>query len=275
MPELPEVQTVVNELHERLSGRRFAAGAEVLWPRTIGFPDALEFPARLAGRCVSGVRRRAKYILIELEDGGVLVVHLRMTGNLHFAPRGAEPHRHLRARLPLLDGDELRFADMRKFGRIYLGEEQELSAVIPLSRLGPEPLAAEFTPEVLGRVLHGRRRPIKTALLDQSVVAGLGNIYVDEALFRAGIDPRRSAATLDLQEIEALHGAIRQSLQGALDNGGTSFRDYLSAWGRKGTNQDELLVFRRTGEPCPRCGGPLLRIVVGGRGTHYCPVCQR
>jgi formamidopyrimidine-DNA glycosylase len=275
MPELPEVQTVVDELDQRLTGRRFARGAEILWPRTVGYPEAVAFADRLAGRAVSGARRRAKYILIDLDDGLLLVVHLRMTGNLHFAPPSEPPHRHLRARLPLEDGEELRFADMRKFGRLYLGDEAELASVIPLARLGPEPLAEDFTLERLRAALAGRRGPIKQALLDQSVIAGLGNIYVDEALFRAGIHPLRPAGSLDADERTALHAGIQASLRQALGNGGTSFRDYLSTWGRKGTNQDALLVFRRQGEACVRCGAPLQRIVVGGRGTHYCAQCQR
>ena len=275
MPELPEVQVVVNELGVRLVGRRFAPGAEILWARTIGYPAAADFPARIAGQTVTGARRRAKYILLDLEHGDVLVVHLRMTGNLHFAAPADPPHRHLRARLPLEDGEELRYADMRKFGRIYLGSEEALAGVLPLARLGPEPLAEDFTAERLRLALAGKRGPIKPLLLDQGVVAGLGNIYVDEALFRAGIDPRRPAHSLTDEELASLHAGIQAALRQALGNGGTSFRDYLSTWGRKGSNQEELLVFRRHGEACPRCGGPLQRIVVGGRGTHFCAQCQR
>ena len=275
MPELPEVQTVVGELGQRLVGRRFAPGAQALWARTIGHPSPMAFAERLAGQRVGGVRRRAKYILIELEGTDLLVVHLRMTGNLHFADTGAPEHPHLRARLPLEDGEELRFADMRKFGRLYLGTPDELAGVIPLGTLGPEPLEPDFSPKRLGSALAGKRGQIKPVLLDQTVVAGLGNIYVDEALFRAGIDPRRAAGSLTPAEVEVLHAGIQAALQQALGNGGTSFRDYLSTWGRKGSNQDELMVFRRHGEPCPRCGNPLERIVVGGRGTHLCPTCQR
>ncbi|HWE62675.1 MAG TPA: bifunctional DNA-formamidopyrimidine glycosylase/DNA-(apurinic or apyrimidinic site) lyase, partial [Chloroflexota bacterium] len=275
MPELPEVQTVVNELGDRLVGRRFAPGAEILWERTIGYPDAGGFAERIAEHTVQGVRRRAKYILIDLDSAALLVVHLRMTGNLHFAAPGEPAHRHLRARFPLADGEELRFADMRKFGRIYLGREEDLATVLPLARLGPEPLADGFTPELLRAALARRRGPIKSVLLDQTVVAGLGNIYVDEALFRAGIDPRRPAESLADGELAALHAGIQETLRQAIGNGGTSFRDYLSTWGRKGANQDALLVFRRQGESCPRCGQPLLRIVVGGRGTHFCRACQR
>ena len=275
MPELPEVQTVVDELQQRLVGRCFASGASFDLARTAGHPAAEAFSARLAGRCIIGVRRRGKYILIDLDSHELLVIHLRMTGNLHFAPAGTPAPPHLRARLPLQDGEELRFADMRTFGRLYLGTADELAAVIPLDRLGPEPLEEAFSVESLRARLHGRRGAIKPVLLDQQVIAGLGNIYVDEALFLAKIDPRRPADSLTEEDLLALHGAIRAVLNGALANGGTSFRNYLSTWGRKGTNQDQLQVFRRQGAACPRCGTPLIRIVVGGRGTHLCPTCQR
>jgi formamidopyrimidine-DNA glycosylase len=274
MPELPEVQMVVNELQERLTGRRFAPGATFLWERTAGFPAAAEFAERLAGREVTGVRRRAKYILVDLDSGEQLVIHLRMTGNLHFADPSEPPHPHLRARLPLSDGQELRFADTRKFGRLYLGTPLELEAVIPLHRLGPEPLDDDFTVELLRSRLSRRHGAIKAALMDQALLAGLGNIYADEALFRARIDPRRPADTLSDSEVAALHAGILASLHQALGSGGTSFRDYLSTYGRKGDNEENLQVFRRNGEACIRCGNPLQRIVVGGRGTHYCAVCQ-
>jgi formamidopyrimidine-DNA glycosylase len=181
----------------------------------------------------------------------------------------------LRVRLPLTDGEELRFVDTRTFGRLYLGTADELAAVIPLQQLGPEPLEEAFTVETLRARLAGRRGAIKSTLLDQRVLAGLGNIYADEALFLAKIDPRRPANSLTDDELVALHAAIQAVLAGALANGGTSFRNYLSTWGRKGANQEQLQVFRRQSEACPRCGTPLIRIVVGGRSTHLCPTCQR
>jgi formamidopyrimidine-DNA glycosylase len=275
MPELPEVQTVVDQLGRRLSGRAFAAGTAFVWPGTAGYPEAALLAAELTGRRVLGVRRRAKYILIDLDDGRLLVIHLRMTGFLHFAPPGAPDHRHLRARLPLESGEELRFADMRKFGRFYLGTLEELSAVIPLASLGPEPLASEFTPETLGARLAGRGGAVKSVLLDQRVLAGLGNIYADEALFQAGIDPRRPARGLGEAEIAALHAGIVAVLRQALGSGGTTFRDYRGTEGLRGENEPDLQVFHRQGRPCPRCGATLLRCVVGGRGTHFCPSCQQ
>jgi formamidopyrimidine-DNA glycosylase len=275
MPELPEVQTVVDQLDERLTGRRIALGGAFLWPGTAGYPEADALIARVTGRQVAGVRRRAKYILVDLGDDLLLVIHLRMTGNLHFAAPEDPAHPYLRARLPLDNGQELRFADMRKFGRLYAGVPDELDTVIPLARLGPEPLDEGFTPAALGERLAGKRGPIKSALLDQSVLAGLGNIYVDEALFRAGIAPLRPAGSLAAVELDQLHAGIVAALREALANRGTTFRDYLSVSGEMGDNEPNLQVFRRHGQSCVRCGQPLARIVVGGRGTHYCPNCQR
>jgi formamidopyrimidine-DNA glycosylase len=274
MPELPEVQSVVDELAVRLRGRTFIAGAQLPWPPTIAYPAPENFAARLTGRAVIGVRRRAKYIIIDLDNDTMLMAHLRMTGHIHFTAPEEEPDRHLRVCLPLDDGTELRFADMRKFGRIYLGTEGELAAVTPIARLGPEPLDADFTAAVLGARLAGRRGPIKPALLDQSVLAGLGNIYVDEALFRAGIAPLRAADTLSEADLSALREAIVATLAEALERGGTTFRDYLSVAGNQGNNMPNLRVFHRDGEPCPRCGTMLERMVVAGRGTHWCRTCQ-
>ncbi|HVC81141.1 MAG TPA: bifunctional DNA-formamidopyrimidine glycosylase/DNA-(apurinic or apyrimidinic site) lyase [Chloroflexota bacterium] len=275
MPELPEVQSVVDELAARLPGRSFTGGSDLLWAPIVGYPAPEGFGERLEGRTVSGVRRRAKYIIIDLDDGQVLVVHLRMTGRLHFAAPDEAADRHLRARLPLDDATELRFADMRKFGRLYLGRVAEIESVTALGSLGPEPLEPAFTAPVLGARLAGKRGPIKSVLLDQSVVAGLGNIYADEALFRAGIAPRRAAGSLTEEELSALHDGIVATLSEAVERGGTSFRNYLSVAGRRGGNMPNLQVFRRDGEPCLRCGTVLARTVVGGRGTHWCPSCQR
>jgi formamidopyrimidine-DNA glycosylase len=274
MPELPEVQSVVDELAARLPGRVFTGGSDLLWAPVVGHPDPEGFGERLEGRRVSGVRRRAKYIIIDLDDGQVLVVHLRMTGRLHFAAPDEAADRHLRARLPLDDATELRFADMRKFGRLYLGTEAEIGVVTALGALGPEPLEPAFTAPILGARLAGKRGPIKSALLDQSVVSGLGNIYADEALFRAGIAPRRAGGSLTEEELSALRDGIVATLSEAVERGGTTFRNYLSVAGRRGGNMPNLRVFRRDGEPCLRCGAVLARTVVGGRSTHWCPGCQ-
>lgn len=273
MPELPEVQTVVSELATRLVGRTIM-GAEVLWPRTVGYPEPELFMATLAGQRVVAMGRRAKYILAHLCGGGQLVIHLRMTGRITIEPAQAPRDLHTRLVLRLDGGDEVRFADMRKFGRFYLLEPGEAPPLPSYATLGPEPLEPDFTPELWAARVAGRRGNVKAALLDQRLVAGLGNIYVDEALFRARIHPRRALQTLRPQEVAALHEAIVYVLRRAIVRSGTSFSDYRTTWGHLGGFQEELSVFRKAGAPCPTCGTPIERDVVAGRGTHYCPRCQ-
>ncbi len=274
MPELPEVQTVASELDARLVGRTIT-GVEALWPRTIGHPTPEEFVAALPGHRVEGVGRRAKYIMIALSGDAYLVVHLRMTGRITIEPSAAPRDPHTRLVLTLDGGDELRFADTRKFGRFYYVPAGAAMPLPSFAALGPEPLEADFTPVLLVARVAARRGNIKAALLDQRLVAGLGNIYVDEALWRARLHPRRTLQSLAPEEIERLHEAIVYVLRRAIGSGGTSFSDYRTTWGRLGGYQEELSVFRKTGAPCPRCGAPIERDVVAGRGTHYCPHCQK
>lgn len=275
MPELPEVETVVRDLRRAgLVGRR-VVDLTVRWPRTLDRPSAETARARLAGARVEGVRRRGKFILIDLSTGEVLLIHLRMTGQVDVQPAGVpldEKHHHLLLRFD--DGEELRFRDTRKFGRIYLVEDE---AEI-VGRLGPEPVDRRFTVEAFRERLAGRRARVKPLLLDQHFVAGLGNIYVDEALFRAGIHPVRTVDTLTEEEITALFVAMREVLDEGIDNHGTTLGEastnYLSVAGRRGSNKENLRVFRRTGDPCHVCERPVQRIVLGGRSTHFCPTCQ-
>jgi formamidopyrimidine-DNA glycosylase len=274
VPELPEVETVASELNERLSGRRIL-GAEILWPRTVAHPAHERFASQIEGERIERVGRRAKYIVVQLGSGAQLLIHLRMTGGLTLEPATAPRSAHLRLVLQLDRGDELRFTDMRKFGRFYLlapGEEMPLPS---FTELGPEPLEDDFTVSTLAERLAARRGTLKAALLDQRLVAGLGNIYVDEALFFAGLHPCRSPQSLRPEEVAALHGAIVFVLSRAVGAKGTTFSDYRTSWGRLGGYQEELSVFRKQGAPCPRCGTPIERGVVAGRGTHWCPACQR
>ncbi|OQA41480.1 MAG: Formamidopyrimidine-DNA glycosylase [Chloroflexi bacterium ADurb.Bin325] len=272
MPELPEVETVVRELRPQLVGRQFA-DASIDWPRTLATPDPTELADRLAGRRVVEVGRRGKYILILLDSGDTLIVHLRMTGHLTVVSQAdpAGQNGHVRARFDLADGDRLVFTDMRKFGRIWL--VSDASTVI--GKLGPEPLGWDFTPEELAARLRGRRTAIKALLLDQTVVAGVGNIYADEALFRAGIHPLRNGASLTDDEVAALHAALRAVLNESIDKNGTLLRDYRTPYGTEGAFYQQLRVYQRTGQPCPRCGAPIERIRVTQRSTHFCPRCQR
>ena len=272
MPELPEVETFAVELRPHLVGQRFVA-AHVLWPRTLAEPDAIALDRRLRERVVVAVGRRAKYLVIGLDSGESLIVHLRMTGRLEVIDQDdpALTGPHLRAWFELAGGQRLAFTDTRKFGRIWL--VRDMASVI--GKLGPEPLEWTFTPEVLAERLHGRRTAIKPTLLDQGVLAGIGNIYADESLFMARIHPLRPAASLTDEDIVALHSAIRQTLSQAIGNRGTMLRDYRPPYGAEGGHQDHLLVYQQTGKPCPRCGAPIERIRVTQRSTHFCPRCQQ
>lgn len=271
MPELPEVETIRRGLAEAARGRRIVgirmtpAGERLLQ----GVPPEA-FAARLQGRRIEDVRRRGKYLLFLLDDGAAFVCHLRMTGRFEVEPGDAADGPFFRAALRLDDGHELRWRDARRFGTWAIYDD----LVALDERLGPEPLGEGFTVERLADALAGRRAPIKAVLLDQRRVAGLGNIYVDEALHLARIHPQRPAGTLTRDEIARLHAAIRVALDKGIANFGTTFRSFVNAFGGEGRNREHLLVYGRQGEPCASCGTPIARIVVGGRGTHLCPMCQ-
>jgi len=269
MPELPEVEVIARGL-QRLIGQSIIQEVEVLWPRSVARPEVPAFIQGLAGRRIIDVRRRGKFILFSLDDGRSLLAHLRMTGGFCVFPRTTPPHPYVRVIFHLTDGRDLWYVDIRKFGRLYLVNSPEEV----LQALGVEPLSAEFTAERLADILRRRKGAIKPLLLNQGIIAGVGNIYADEALFRAGIHPLRRAADLDMEEVRALHAAIREVLQEAIDHRGTTLRNYRDADGETGQNQFRLNVYRRQGEPCRRCGTPIERIVVGQRGTHFCPHCQ-
>jgi formamidopyrimidine-DNA glycosylase len=270
VPELPEVEYVARQLRAELPGLRITS-VEVLWPRTLGGMEPAEFSARVVGQKVSAIGRRGKQLIVELERGDALVIHRRMSGNLIFlAPTERDPW--ARVVLRLSDRRTLVFSDPRKFGRMLLVRQDELPALF--SNLGPEPLEDEFTPEALEIRLRGGKRAIKAALLDQSVVAGLGNIYADEALFRAGIHPLRPATTLSHEEIARLRDAIRATLLLGIEHGGTTFGRHRDAFDEAGTNLEYLNVYQRTGQPCLVCGQPIERIVIAQRSAHYCPHCQ-
>jgi formamidopyrimidine-DNA glycosylase len=273
MPELPEVETIRRDLLPHVVGRtitgvRIAPGAE----RVVRGDNA--FARRITGRRIDDLARRGKYLLFRLEGKGTtvyLAVHLRMTGSiLYRPPRADPPDAYVRAVITLDDGSELRYADLRKLGQMWLVDSPDDA----VGALGPEPLDAAFTAAKLRETLSCRRAPIKTVLLDQRAVAGLGNIYTDEALFAARIHPRRVANTLTEAETKRLHRAIRRVLSDALGNRGSSFRDYVDAAGREGTHQLRVKVFRRTGQPCYVCRTEIARIKVGGRSTHFCSCCQ-
>ncbi|MCD6289213.1 MAG: bifunctional DNA-formamidopyrimidine glycosylase/DNA-(apurinic or apyrimidinic site) lyase [Anaerolineae bacterium] len=270
MPELPEVETVARELRPHLIGRQITK-ATVYWPRSIACPSAEEFSKLVCGRRILNVARRGKYLLFPLADGWTLLIHLRMTGNLHVQPTEHPLNRHTRVILSLDDGYTLRFTDQRKFGRLWLTQTPE--AIV--GKLGPEPLDPSFTARDLATRLWGRRAPIKAVLLDQRCIAGLGNIYADEVLFAAGIDPRRPANSLTDTEVHRLHAAIRTILAEAIRAKGSTLRDYRPPTTGSGQFQAHLQVFRREGKPCPICGTPVQRVRLAQRSTFFCPHCQR
>ena len=275
MPELPEVQTIVNDLKTAGVEGTTIKGAKVFWSRTIAEPSAKAFCNRIRGKSVSVIRRRGKFIVFDFNNGENLLIHLRMSGRLHLVSNDLPRQKHEHVILIFADGRQLRFHDTRKFGRLYLTSEAEKI----LDRLGPEPLAADYTHHIFAKNLSRRKRMLKPLLLDQTFIAGLGNIYVDEALWESKIHPRRIAATLTESEIRALHRAIPRVLKRGLKNLGTSLgtgkTNFYSVAKHQGRNRDELKVFRRTDLPCPRCQTKIQRIIVGQRSTHICPRCQK
>ncbi len=274
MPELPEVQTIVNDLNAADLIGPTISGARVFWPRSIAKPSPTLFCRRIKGKQFTAISRRGKYLVFELTGGYTLLLHLRMSGRLHLVAAGTPRIKHEHVILSLDDGRQLRFHDPRKFGRLNLVKNP---AKI-LDRLGPEPLAREFNTRTLGMLLKNRKRMLKPLLLDQTVIAGLGNIYVDEALWEARLHPCRLASTLSKPEIRALRLAIPRVLKRGLKNLGTSLgsgeTNFYSVARRRGRNSDQLNVFRRPELPCPNCGTTIQRLVVGQRSTHICPKCQ-
>ncbi len=287
MPELPEVETIRRQLEPALVGRRIV-GTEVLderWTR----PDApVALERVVGGRAIESVGRRGKYLIVGLEGDFNLVMHLRMTGNLLWkapdeqsgsrfgAPRlyeASTDERFLRARFTLDDESELLFTDARRFGHATVLTGDELDAYLG-ARLGAEPLSGELTAEVVARLASGRTAPLKSFLLDQKGIAGIGNIYADEALHRAELHPLSPTGSMRPAHCDALVDGIVAALEAGLANGGSSIDDYRDARGEQGSMQDEFLVHTREGQDCPRCGGGIRRIVVGGRSTYFCPDCQ-
>ncbi len=274
MPELPEVETVVRLVRPKLVGRTIE-GVDVAWERTLGGASEGAFRRAVVGARVASAWRRAKYLVFDLErDGettGWLVGHLRMTGRMHVERNGWDPGPYARVALRLDRGRTLHFVDVRKFGRLQFVDD--LAAVF--GDLGPEPLGEEFTAEWLTAALRARRRVLKPLLLDQTFLAGLGNIYVDEALHEARLHPLRVAATVRREQAERLHGAIRRTLEAAIEREGSSFDTfYRTPEGQPGSYQHQFRVYGRTGLPCPVCARPIRRLVVGQRGTHVCLACQ-
>ena len=309
MPELPEVEYTARQLRETILGATIHETL-VFWEHTIGHPDLPDFLAKIADRDILSVRRRGKFLILDLSGELILTIHRRMTGNLLLLPPGWEIDTSLKTSDPftwnikgplihrystgnaetttvetssdllycrvcfnLADGRRLLYTDPRKFGRIELWpREREQEA---LKSLGTEPLSEDFTPEILAKSLSGRKSPIKQVLLNQEVIAGLGNIYADEALYYASIHPLRRANSLTPAEIQLLHEGIVSVLTLGIEHGGTSFSEYRDLWGEAGDNYNHVRVYHQEGKPCLRCSTPIERIVVAQRSTHFCPKCQK
>ncbi|HEX6664650.1 MAG TPA: bifunctional DNA-formamidopyrimidine glycosylase/DNA-(apurinic or apyrimidinic site) lyase [Gaiellaceae bacterium] len=274
MPELPEVETIRLALEPALVGRRFER-VEISDSRLVRPFEPQIVAAELEGERVRSLERRGKYLIVRFESGRSLLIHLRMTGSLRHDAGGLldeDPHR--RAVVRLDDRSDIAYRDVRRFGTWLLVEPGKLDEYLA-AKVGVEPLGRAFTGRLLARRLERRRAPLKAALLDQRTVAGLGNIYVDEALWRARVHPQREAGSLDPDEVVRVTHGIKEALRTGIARQGATLRDYARPDGRRGTMQDRFRVYDRAGEPCPRCGTPIDKIRVAGRGTWYCPNCQR
>lgn len=272
MPELPEVEIAATSLAAQVLGRQITSIDKLDWERMVETPDLPLFRAQLPGRQILAVGRRAKWLLLTLDAGWTLALHLRMSGNVFVSDPADEPDSYTHLALTLDDGRRICFHDQRKFGRARLLDATGLAALDAAH--GPEPLDDAFTPATLAAILAGRPTRIKLLLLDQARIAGLGNIYVNEALWLAQINPLRPAGSLSAAEIERLHAAIRSVLRQAIANQGSTLRNYRNGYGQRGQNQEHFLVYDREEQPCPRCGTPIVRIVLGQRSTYFCPTCQ-
>lgn len=283
MPELPEVETIKNDLVLAGLCGRVIQSADIFWHRTLAVPSAEKFKKQIKGLKVEKLSRRGKYLIFELAqlgssplvlDSAFLVMHLRMSGRIDLKDKGFDPRAHDRARLVFCDGSQLLFHDTRKFGRWYfVGNEEDV-----VGKLGIEPLDKKFTVEWLAAKTKGKSRALKPLLLDQTFIAGIGNIYADEALWYAKLHPETNSSRLKPEEVTVLHAGIVKAIELGIRNAGTSMgvgkANFYSVGGKRGENQEKLKVFRRTGEKCPRCREVIVRIIVGQRSTHLCPKCQ-
>jgi formamidopyrimidine-DNA glycosylase len=268
MPELPEVETIKRDLEQKIIGRHFV-GVTLCWPKMLQNSTSEAFERNIISQSIEEVDRRGKYLILRLSNGMSIIMHLKMSGSLHL-DAACDDDRHIRAIFNLDDGANLYFRDPRKFGRIWLvADERDV-----VGKLGPEPLQKEFTQDALRSILEKRQAPIKAVLCDQGLIAGIGNMYADEALFAAAIHPLRKASSLSTDEVKRLHRAIRTVLEEAVASGGASISDYRRPDGSSGEAQFAFNVAHQRGAHCPKCKTPIERIVVRQRGTYFCPVCQ-
>jgi len=274
VPELPEVETIVADLRPHLTGRTIVR-CELSFPTIVRHPEPEVFVDGVVGMRIESLQRRGKYILIGLGGDLLLVVHLGMTGQLRLVDEATPLEKHTHAVFFLDDGRQLRYRDPRRFGRLLLGTEQALISSKKMPLLGPEPIDPEFGADDFYRRLRKRRTALKAVLLDQGAIAGVGNIYADESLHKAGLRPDRVAGSISRKSARRLQDSLRVSLESAIKNRGSSVDTYRDAWGEMGEQQEQLLVYGRGGEPCMTCGRPLRSIRIAGRTTVFCTRCQR
>ena len=274
MPELPEVETIRKTLEHLTIGKQIE-DVTIYWPKIIKKPvEHEQFIDALKGQIIESVGRRGKFLIFYLTDLA-LVSHLRMEGKYGLFPAGEEMDKHTHVLFTFTDGTQLRYKDVRKFGTMHLFVKGEEQSSLPLSQLGPEPLSDEFSKEYMMSSLQKTSRNIKAVLLDQKLVVGVGNIYVDESLFRAKIHPQRMASSLTDEEMERIVSEVKLTLAEAIAQGGSTIRTYINSQGQIGMFQQQLLVYGRNGEPCKECGTEIEKLKVAGRGTHICPSCQK
>ena len=274
MPEMPEVEIIRRYLDKMVQGQQIMS-VDIVLPRMIKWPEPEKFRSLVTGQRIESMARRGKYLLIELTGGREVVFHLRMTGRLVYEPEGVNHDSHARVIFKLGNGASLVYGDTRTLGTIHGLQAGERWRLKGLSEMGPEPLSDDFTAEYLQGVAQKRKGAIKSFLLNQKYISGIGNIYADEALFLAHVHPRRQAGSLSHEECRSLWASVNQVIEAGIRDGGTTFRDYRNGAGGKGNHQDHLYVYHRQGEPCRQCGVLIEYAKVGGRGTHYCPLCQR
>jgi len=270
MPELPEVETTVNELRPGVTGRRII-GVDILSAGTIAMPAPAEFKEGLTGQVITSLSRRGKHLVFHLDSGCYLIAHLRMTGALLLKPATEKPEKYVRVIIYLDSDQAMHFRDVRRFGRMWLVED----AGKVTGKLGPEPLAPDFTAEVLARVLTKRSTPVKSMLLDQTLIAGIGNMYADEALYRAGIHPLQPGGSLNKNEIKKLHEAIQQVLSQGILHCGASTDTFIRPGGSLGEAHLQFKVAHQKGRACAVCGETIVRTTVKQRGSFFCPHCQQ
>lgn len=274
MPELPEVETVRKTLAENLIGLTIKE-IGINHESVIKTPCTIEFKKLISGKTIISMERRGKYLIFGLSEGLNMIIHLRMTGQLVYEEKSIPMKKHTHVFFGFDNNKELRFTDQRRFGRIWLVSDQELPGVSGLCSLGPEPLGEDFLPENFKEKLSKRKTRIKSLLLDQTFIAGIGNIYADEILFRSHIHPERTAQSLQEEEMGCLFEEVKNTLSEAVEHRGTTFSDYVDGKGEKGSHQNYLNVYQQKGEKCPRCGTIIEKIKVGSRSAYHCPGCQK